>query len=140
MSLELKSLKDAVSSMESSVNEANSRAFMGKLSKNQQDTFKAGVIQNFEFTFELCWKMIKRWIAENINPEAAEPLTRKDLFREAARSGLISDPLSWFKYSDARNITSHTYKRSTAESVFQVASAFLPDAKLLLTQLEKRND
>ena len=27
-----------------------------------QMTLKAGVIQNFEVAYELCWKFIKRWL------------------------------------------------------------------------------
>jgi len=38
------------------------------------------------------------------------PRTRKELFRVAARDGLVRDPLIWFGFGDARNLTTHTYK------------------------------
>lgn len=54
---------------------------------------RAGVIQNFEVAYEQCWKFIERWIRENRAPENADhPRSRKELFRMAARHGLISDP------------------------------------------------
>jgi nucleotidyltransferase substrate binding protein (TIGR01987 family) len=101
---------------------------------------RAGVIQNFEFTFELCWKFIQRWIILNKTPEDAEPFTRKDLFRMAARYGLVEDPLRWFEYGDARNLASHAYDEDKARQVFETAVRFLDDARNLLDRLEKSND
>ena len=109
--------------------------------KDYQDVLWAAIIQNFEFTYELCRKFIQRWLKANGNPAEAEfPLTLRDLFRRAAHEKLIHDPLLWFKYAEARNLTSHTYSRPTAQKVFRVAVEFLPDAKYLLERLERRND
>jgi len=72
---------------------------MDFLDVDMRETVRAGVIQNFEVAYEQCWKMIQRWIKENKTSEEAEhPRTRKDLFRMAARCGLIDDPLPWFAY------------------------------------------
>ena len=46
-------------------------------------TIAAGVIQNFAFTYELCWKFMKRWIEENVNSEIVDGVTRRELFRKA---------------------------------------------------------
>ena len=74
---------------------------MSGLSKEQADTIRANVIQNFEFTYELCWKFIQRWLRENrFLEEASLPRTRKDLFRMAARHGLIEHPERWFDYGE----------------------------------------
>ncbi len=113
---------------------------MDRLDEGTRDVIRAGVIQNFEFTFELCWKFIRRWMRINGTPEGAEPRTRKDLFRMAARSELIQDPGPWFAYAEARNITSHTYDKKKADSVYQVAVSFVKDARLLFEQLRVTND
>ena len=85
--------------------------------------------------------MLQRWIKNNISPEEAEhPRTRKELFRIAARKGLIQDPTAWFEYAEARNMTSHTYDENNALSVFETAKKFLPDAELLLSKLGELND
>ena len=141
MALDLSSLKEAVASLEKTLRAACSAEKMAVLDKDQREAIKAGVIQNFEFTYEVCWKFIQRWLKENRSTaEATDPRTRKDLFRMAARDGLIRDPLVWFEYGDAHNLTSHAYNRAKADIVFQAAVRFLPDAKYLLERLESRND
>ena len=102
--------------------------------------FEAGVIQNFEFTYELCWKFMKRWLENNLGSSYVDGLPRKELFRIAAEHQLISNVSNWFIYHEARNETTHTYDRKKAERVFETAQKFLPDAKELLRNLEKKND
>ena len=141
MKLDLSSLQKAVESLEKTIKVAGNKALAAELDEDTKDTIKAGVIQNFEFTFELCWKFMRRWLRENADVEEAEyPRTRKELFRLAARFGLIKEPLSWFSYSDARNLTSHTYDEDKAETVYETAVGFLGDARYLLDRLQERND
>ena len=92
-------------------------------------------IQRFEYTYELSWKMIKRHL-EWAGDSNADSLTRKDLFREAARVRLIEDADKWFEYHEARNRTSHTYDAEVAEEVYEAAKTFAIDARRLLTALE----
>ncbi|WP_432823391.1 nucleotidyltransferase substrate binding protein [Trichloromonas sp.] len=138
--LDLSSLQKAIGSLDSLLLRVRDDAFMAGLDEVLQKGLRAGVIQNFEFTFELCWKFIQRWIRLNRSPEDAEPLVRKDLFRMAARYGLVSDPTLWFDYAEARNLTSHTYDENRAQEVYNVAVGFIDEARYLLAQLEKTND
>jgi len=141
MKLDLSSLHKAVGSLEKTLKVAENKILAIELDNDVKDAIRAGVIQNFEFTYELCWKYMRRWLKENADVEEAEyPRTRKELFRLAARSGLIKDPLSWFSYSDARNLTSHTYDEDKAESVYDTAVDFFEDAKYLLKRLQEYND
>ncbi len=141
MALELKSLKKAIGALERSVTIVDTAAKVESLDDALQETIRAGIIQNFEVAYEQCWKFTQRWLRENRTPEDADhPRTRKELFRVAARHGLIEDPLPWFAYGDARNLTSHSYDEETAESVYQTAVQFIADAKLLLAKLEALND
>ena len=141
MALELNSLRKAVKSLERSLGVANSPEITEAFDEVLKETVRAGVIQNFEVAYEQCWKFIQRWIRENRTPEDADhPRTRKELFRMAARYGLIGDPLSWFAYGDARNLTSHAYDEVKAESVYETAVQFIDDAKYLIEQLEAKND
>ena len=141
MKLDLSSLRKAVDSLEKTLKVAENKILAAKLDNDVKDAIRAGVIQNFEFTYELCWKFMRRWLKENADVEEAEyPRTRKELFRLAARFGLIKEPLSWFSYSDARNLTSHTYDENKAESVYETAVDFLGDARYLLDRLQERND
>lgn len=141
MQLDLSSLLKAVLSLERAVRVSGEKMSLAETPSDELELLKAGVIQNFEFTYELCWKFIQRWIRENRTPEDADhPLTRKDLFRMAAMYGLIADPLPWFDYSEKRNLTSHTYDERTAQAVFETAIRFLPDAQYLCRKLEASND
>jgi nucleotidyltransferase substrate binding protein (TIGR01987 family) len=141
MKLDLSSLQKAVESLEKTIKVAGNQDLAAELDNDAKDAIKAGVIQNFEFTYELCWKFIRRWLKENADVEEAEyPRTRKEIFRLAARFGLIKEPMSWFSYGDARNLTSHTYDEDKAETVYETAVDFIEDAKYLLERLQELND
>ena len=129
MKLGLSSLHKAIDSLERTLKVAKNKALAAELDNDAKDAIRAGVIQNFECTCELCWKFMRRWLKENADVEEAEyPRTRKEPFRLAARFGLIKEPLSWFSYSDARNLTWHTYDEDKAESVYETAVGFMEDA------------
>jgi nucleotidyltransferase substrate binding protein (TIGR01987 family) len=141
MKLDLSSLRKAIDSLEKTLKVAENKTLAAELDNDARDAIRAGVIQNFEFTYELCWKFMRRWLKENADVEEAEyPRTRKELFRLAARFGLIKEPLPWFSYSDARNLTTHTYDEDKAESVYETAVGFIEDARYLLNRLQERND
>lgn len=140
MKLDLSSLGKAVESLGKTLEVANDEDFMSGLSDNQKDAIRAGVIQNFEFTYELCWKFMRRWLEVNLGAADVEGVARRQLFRLSAENKLIGDVDQWMEYHDARNETSHTYDEDTAEDVFGTAREFVADAEKLLKALEARND
>ena len=62
------------------------------------------IVKCYEYTYELSWKMMQRFLARR---EEDIPPTRRELFREAARFGLIDDPRIWFVLHENRNKTAH---------------------------------
>jgi nucleotidyltransferase substrate binding protein (TIGR01987 family) len=140
MPLDLSSFKNAVEALRMAVGEAQNPDFMDHLTPLQQDIVYSGVIQHFEFTFELAWKMIGRWLSHNVSPEIVDTNTKKDLFRLAARKNLVHDPKRWFEYNELRNRSSHTYDAKLKEKAFKVIIQFLSEVTLLLAELEARND
>lgn len=92
------------------------------------------VIQRFEYSFELSWKILKRYFMLNQNLDESHI---KNLFREAGKQGLVDSVENWFAYHKARNLTSHTYNEETAEEVYLAACDFYKDAVVLLSRLEK---
>ena len=140
MALELHSLKNAVSALQAFVAKSDETEFMRGLDDVARNAIKSGVIQHFEFTYELCWKFIRRWLETNISATAADGVTRRELFRMAAENRLIDDVDQWMRHHDARNETSHTYEASIAERVYKAAREFVHDARRLLEALEARND
>ena len=140
MPLDLESLKKAVVAMKGVLATSDDAELMRGLNRTAQNAIKSGAIQHFEFTYELCWKFMKRWLETNISPDAADGVTRRELFRLAAESRLIDDVDQWMRHHDARNRTSHSYDPQIAESVYQAAHDFARDAEKLLQALEARND
>ncbi|MCX4079724.1 HI0074 family nucleotidyltransferase substrate-binding subunit [Rickettsia rhipicephali] len=94
---------------------------------------KAGSIQSFEFCYELAWKTMKRFCEKSVKT----PYILKDVFREAAVSGLISDPKIWFKFIEIRNITVHTYNEKNLELVISIFDDFSDALNELINNLEK---
>lgn len=140
MPLELDSLKKAIGSFEKAIHAVKTAPHIKGNDEDILDTVKAGVIQNFEFTYELCWKFMKRWLEINYGPSFAEGVHRRELFRMAAENNLIDDVQVWMDYHQSRNLISHTYDDGVAEDVLKAATMFLPEAKRLLEAIEKRND
>jgi nucleotidyltransferase substrate binding protein (TIGR01987 family) len=94
-------------------------------------------IQRFEFTFEVAWKTLKRFLEEN-SIEPIDRLTNRQLFRLGFEQGLLRDSAAWMLYLGRRNLTSHVYSEAIAAQVFEVIPEFLEDARFLLAQLEQR--
>jgi nucleotidyltransferase substrate binding protein (TIGR01987 family) len=111
----------------------------GVLAQPENVYIRDAAIQRFEYTFELAWKMIRRHLEWLGNGDTAG-MSRRELFREAARVGLISDPEAWFGYNQARNESSRTYNRAVAERVFEKAEEFLPDVQELVNNLAAIHD
>ncbi|HXF29559.1 MAG TPA: nucleotidyltransferase substrate binding protein [Chlamydiales bacterium] len=95
------------------------------------DQEQAGAIQSFEFSYEMAWKTMKR-ILEKRGVEAQSP---RDVFRHAARNGLISDPELWFVFLEKRNLTSHTYKEENVQSILKIFDSFSSALTQLLVNL-----
>lgn len=96
-----------------------------------------GVIQRFEYTFELSWKTLKRFL-EEYSLEKPDSFTNKELFRVGFEKGLIRDPESWFAYMKNRNLTNHIYEATIAKQVYESAKSFLHDAQYLLHRLQDK--
>jgi len=140
VALELSSLRKAGSALAGVLAKSDDRDFMTTLDDVARNAIRAGVIQHFEFTYELCWKFIKRWLETNISTTAADGVTRRELFRLAAENRLINDVEQWMRYHEARNLTSQIYQPEIAARVYNTAHDFAPDAARLLVALEARND
>ncbi|MBO9855458.1 nucleotidyltransferase substrate binding protein [Xanthomonas sp. A1809] len=138
--LDLTALRNAVSSLEDSLGVVSDSAWFNQQSKQVKNTLVAGVIQNFEFVYEIGIKMLKRQIeAESASPEEVDETNFREVLRVAAEKGLIADVEAWFKYRQMRNITAHTYDHEKAKKVYQGTLDFIVDARDLLQKLETRN-
>ena len=140
MSLNLVGFRSAIGSLAAVIERSEDRTAMDGLDPILQVAVRAGAIKHFEFTYELSWKLIKRWLELNVSPNAADGVTRRELYRLGFENRLIDDVERWMDHHEARNETTHTYRKATADEVYAAIPAFLEDARLLLAALEARND
>lgn len=138
--LNLDSLRSAIQSLASSVRVVENTAWFSAQEPSVQDTLVAGVIQHFEVTYELCFKMLRRQIeAEAASPAEVDAFNFRDVLRVGAEKGLIADVEAWMRYRQMRNITAHTYDHDKSRQVFEGALRFLGDAHALLAALQARH-
>jgi len=66
---------------------------------------KEGLIQRYEYTFELSWKTVKDYLeAKGVNV-----LFPRDVIKEAFHYGIIEDGELWLDMLEKRNLLAHTY-------------------------------
>ena len=140
MDLELESFRSAVGSLSQALEHSEDATLMNSLDETLRNVVQSGVIKHFEFTYEISWKFIKRWLETNVSPNVADGVTRRELYRLGFENRLIDDVDRWMDHHEARNETTHTCRKATADEVYAAIPAFLEDAHLLLAALEARND
>ncbi|KGO92074.1 nucleotidyltransferase substrate binding protein [Flavobacterium subsaxonicum] len=79
------------------------------------DLEKEGLIQRFEYTHELAWKVMKDYIEYQGSTDIGGS---RDATREAFKMGLIDNGETWMDMIKSRNLTTHTYNEATAEDIF----------------------
>ena len=109
--------------------------------KNKDDLFvRDASIQRFEYTYELCHKMLKRYLEmTEPNAEDIDQMSFSALIRTGSERGLLLNGWDeWNKYRYARNLTSHTYNEAKAIEVCDTIPPFLNNAEYLLKTLKER--
>lgn len=99
-----------------------------------------GLIQRFEFTYEISHKMLKRYLEMAApTPEQYDGMSFQDLIRSGNEQGLLrSDWPRWRAFREMRSRTSHTYDETVALEVVAGIPDFLLEARHLLDTLEAR--
>lgn len=138
--LDLSSLRNTIAHLQGALAVVGDSSWFETQTQHIRNTLIAGVIQNFEFVYELSVKMIRRELERGSDvPHDIDRLTFRDLMRVAGEKGLIDDVKAWFRHRETRNETSHAYNQTKAMKAAQGAEAFLADAIALLAALEARN-
>jgi len=136
--LDISSLVNAINALAEGIDAYRESKKNPDAKLNTLNTLQSGVIQNFEVAYELSWKFMKRWLEKNINPNITLGISRKEFYRIAKEHLLISDSEKWLEFHEARNETSHSYDKETADEVLKVSFEFLDFAKKFLATLESK--
>lgn len=73
-----------------------------------------GLIQSFEYTYELAWNTIKDFFEAQGETDI---LGSRDAFRLAFKRGLVEDGETWMEMIKSRALTSHTYNEDVAQQM-----------------------
>ncbi len=109
------------------------------LSLIDREAIAESVIQRFETCYDCLWKVLKRYLIEELGiPDV--PTSPRGIFRLADENKLFTSGLDvWFGYVDARIDTSHDYSEEKAYSVLDIMENFIADAidlYIVMTQKE----
>ena len=114
------------------------------IARYQRDTLdtqiRDGLIQRFEFTYEISHKMLKRYLElASPTPAQYDGMAFQELIRSGNEQGLLrSDWSRWRSFREMRSKTSHTYDESVALAVVAEIPDFLLEARHLLGCLRER--
>lgn len=94
---------------------------------------RQGLIQSFEYTYELAWNTIKDFFEHQGQTDI---LGSRDAFRLAFKRGLVEHGDIWMDMIKSRILTSHSYNEELAADVaYQITSQYYPEFVKLHTKL-----
>jgi nucleotidyltransferase substrate binding protein (TIGR01987 family) len=97
------------------------------------DLLKEGLIQRFEYTHELAWKVMKDYLEYQ---GYVDIRGSRDAIRKSLELNILSDR-RWMATIEARNLTSHNYDDETANNIYhEIMDVYFPlfidfEAKML---------
>jgi nucleotidyltransferase substrate binding protein (TIGR01987 family) len=107
---------------------------MEKYSKQQltSELEKAGMIQFFEMTFELAWKVLKDYL----EAEGYVVKSPRETIKQAFQIGLIDNGHVWIDALANRNLTAHTYDETLADKMTkEIVELYFPELKKMYDRL-----
>ncbi len=75
---------------------------------------KEGLIQRFEYTFELAWKTLQDLLVYKGYTDIVGP---NPVLEQSLKDGYINDEKGWRNMKKSRELTSHTYNSDTADEI-----------------------
>jgi nucleotidyltransferase substrate binding protein (TIGR01987 family) len=97
------------------------------------DLEKQGMIQGFEFTFEMAWNVMKDYLEEQ---GITGIIGSKGAVRHAFNKELIEDGQVWMDMIEGRNISSHSYDEEIVEKLLKkITLFFFPQMKVFAEKM-----
>ena len=102
----------------------------------ESDVFRDALIQRFEFTFEMIWKLLKAYMEEQGIQDINAP---KSVLKEAYAQNLIDNENVWISMLKDRNLTSHIYSEAVAVRISKdIIGSYIPLIEKVLKMLETK--
>ena len=107
------------------------------------EVLRSAAVKEFEIVIEQSGNLLRRRLRPFLaSHQQADRLTFKDIFRHAARHGLIALDAAerWCAYRDNRNDTAHNYGAGFAEATLTLLPGFIEDARDLARIIAEGSD
>jgi nucleotidyltransferase substrate binding protein (TIGR01987 family) len=99
------------------------KLFQSALQERPLDAYSAleqeGIIQRFEYAYELAWKTMKDYL--QASGVVISPVTPREVIKQAYAANLLTDGQVWVDMMLHRNQLSHTYDFSKFRQVLEAA-------------------
>lgn len=105
------------------------------------DIYRAACVKEFEIILEQTGKLLKKCLKPYFaSSKLVDQLTFKDIFRFAAKHGLISleEAERWLQYRDNRNNTAHDDGEGFANATLALLPQFIQDAYRINTVINQQ--
>jgi len=96
-------------------NNINDNSDLKNSDEIHDEIIKEGLIQRFEYTYEMAWNVMKDYA---IYQGVTEIAGSRDAIRYAFSANLISNGDLWMEMIKSRIKTSHTYNEETANEIY----------------------
>lgn len=105
--------------------------------RSADDVVRDAAIQRFEYTFEALWKLAQRYLQVVEGIELASP---RAAIRSSFQVGLLDEEQTKLalKMTDDRNLTTHTYNVSLADTIYSHLGAYEALMRQWLLAIEQR--
>jgi nucleotidyltransferase substrate binding protein (TIGR01987 family) len=95
-----------------------------------EDIYLDLIVKRFEFTYEMSWKALKRYL-DFLGVDVKNP---RETFKEAYAQEIIDDENVWLDMIEQRNLTSHVYDEYQISEILNKTEIF----KKAFLELEKK--
>jgi nucleotidyltransferase substrate binding protein (TIGR01987 family) len=100
------------------------------------DLLRDGLIQRFEFTFELAWKTLKAIFEDEGLKGLNSP---KTVLKEAFAADLIADDELWLAMLNDRNSTAHIYSEEMAKEICaNITTKYITEFEEIIKKIKTR--
>ncbi len=108
------------------------RKFIAKGELNELE--QQGLIQAFEYTYELAWNTIKDYFEYQGETEIRGS---RDALRLAFKRGLVEEGETWMEMIKSRTLTAHTYNEDVAKKIAaDIVNLYFPEFEKLHAKME----
>ncbi|MGL4944128.1 MAG: nucleotidyltransferase substrate binding protein [Thermoguttaceae bacterium] len=139
MFTDMNRLKMSLTMLSEAVKIVASPRQLSEIDPQTLQVFHNSLVQHFETTYTLCWRMLHDYFVENCPSDPVESTDAQRLFQRAMMAGLVDNVADWESYHAARNASVDATSQSDKGELIPMILAFVRSAKKLENSLEQKS-